>query len=123
MSVLIDTSIWIDHLNRGDSDLVKLLEQGLALVHPFIIGELACGRIRNRDEVIDHLLGLPTVAKADDHEVLHFITSGKLHGRGLGLIDVHLLAACRLNHCQLWTRDKRLLAAAEALQVATQNIA
>ena len=120
MSVLIDTSVWIDHLKRGDSVLKKLLEQGLASIHPFVIGELACGSIRNRNEVMGLLSGLPMVAKADDEEILLFITSGKLHGRGLGLIDVHLLAACRLNHCKLWTRDKRLLAAAKALKVATQ---
>jgi predicted nucleic acid-binding protein len=119
MSVLVDTSIWIDHLNRADPGLANLLEQGLVLTHPFIVGELACGSIRNRNEIIGLLSGLPMVARADDDEILHFITSHHLCGKGLGLVDVHLLAACRIDRCKFWTRDKRLISAAEAMKIAT----
>lgn len=118
MSVLIDTSIWIDHLSRGEPGLVRLLTLGRVATHPFVVGELACGNLRNRDEIIGLLSGLPFVTKADDDEVLRFMAAHQLHGKGLGWVDVHLLASCRLHRCALWTRDKRLLAAAEVLGVA-----
>jgi predicted nucleic acid-binding protein len=118
MSVLVDTSVWIDHLNRGEPHLVELLNQGLAAIHPFVVGELACGNLRNRNEIMDLLCGLPTATKADDEEILQFISRQKLHGKGLGFIDVHLLAACRIDRTRLWTRDKRLLAAAASVQVS-----
>ena len=119
MNVLVDTSIWVDHLHARDPLLANILEQGLAATHPFIVGELACGSIRNRTEFIHLLKDLPRITQVDDDEILQFITLHQLHGKGLGLVDVHLLAACRIDRCKLWTRDKRLLSAAESLQVTT----
>ena len=94
--VLVDTSVWVDHLRQGDAILASLLEAGEVSCHPFVVGELACGAIRNRSQILRLLLALPTLAKADDDEVLAFIDRHRLMGSGLGLIDVHLLASCLL---------------------------
>ena len=113
--VLVDTSVWIDHLRRRDDALVALLEAGEVTCHPFIIGELACGGIRNRPEILSLLLALPSLAKAEDDELLLFIDRHRLMGRGLGLIDLHLLASCMLAGVSLWTRDAKLAGAATEL--------
>ncbi len=113
--VLVDTSVWVDHLRRGDAALADLLGAEEVLCHPFIIGELACGRIRNRSEILSLLSALPSLAKAEDHEVLLLIDRRGLMGRGLGLIDMHLLAACMIAHVPLWTRDARLVDTATKL--------
>lgn len=115
---LVDTSIWVDHLRQGDQDLAALLAANGVLMHPFVIGELACGNLRKRDEVLALLKNLPRVAVANDHEVLFFIERNALWGRGLGYVDVHLLAAAALQgSASLWTRDKRLRAAADSLSL------
>lgn len=119
MSVLIDTSVWIDHLKQTEPDLVRLLNQGLASTHPFVVGELACGSLRNREEIIRLLSGLPMLAKADDEEMLQFISVHQLYGKGLGLVDLHLLAACCIERCTIWTRDRRLRGVAEVMKVAS----
>lgn len=109
--ILVDTSVWIDHLRHGDVELMRLLNTGQVLTHRFVIGELALGRLQNRNVVLTTLQNLPQVTVASDEEVLHFIENHALFGRGIGYIDAHLLAAVRLSPgALLWTRDKRLLA-------------
>lgn len=116
--ILVDTSIWIDHLRHRDGTLVELLRSGLVLCHPWVIGELALGNLRNRDEILRLLHGLPRATVATDGEVLTLVSRESLHGRGIGYVDAHLLAAARLTaHGTLWTRDKRLSALASQLGV------
>jgi predicted nucleic acid-binding protein len=115
--VLVDTSIWIDHLRSGNTKLTELLNDGEAAIHPFIIGELACGNRKNRKEIISLLHALPHIDKADDDEVLFFIEKHKLMGLGVGLIDLHLLASCKLGNVKLLTKDKRLREAADPLNL------
>jgi predicted nucleic acid-binding protein len=116
--VLVDTSVWIDHFRRKSRQLTVLLDGEGVVLHPFLLGELACGNLKNRKELIALLHALPFITKADDDEVLFFIERHKLMGRGVGLIDMHLLASCKLNSCLLWTRDKRLKAIAEEMKIA-----
>ncbi len=113
---LVDTSVWIDHFRKSDSLLVSLLEKSEVLVHPFVLGEIACGNLKNRKEVIALLHALPVAPKADDDEVLFFIERHALMGRGVGMVDMHLLASCKMATCRLWTKDKRLKAAFENLK-------
>lgn len=100
--------MWIDHFRKASRGLSELLEQEEVLLHSFVLGELACGNLQNRREIIALLHALPCATKADDDEVLFFIERHGLMGRGIGLVDMHLLAACQLTECSLWTRDKRL---------------
>lgn len=118
--VLVDTSIWISHLQTGDAHLKQLLEQGEVACHPFIVGELACGNIRNRTEVLSLLQELPIASMARHEEVLHLINSHRLMGVGLGLVDVHLLASALLSGAPLWTADKQLIAASTGLNINYQ---
>lgn len=118
MNVLVDTSIWIDHFNKSDLVLVILLNRCQAYTHPFVIGELACGQLRKRNHIIELLGALPVVSKVDDDEVLHFMSQRQLYGKGLGLIDIHLLASCCIDGSYLWTRDKKLKAEVEMLCVS-----
>jgi predicted nucleic acid-binding protein len=106
--VLVDTSIWIDHFRKTSRALCDLLEQEAVVLHSFVLGELACGNLGNRREVVALLHALPSVTKAEDDEVLFFIDRHELMGRGVGLIDMHILASCQMDGVQLWTRDKRL---------------
>lgn len=116
--ILVDTSVWIDHLRSRDPALVGLLELVAAATHPLVIGELAVGSLRNRSEFLDLLEELPLAPVADDAEVLAFINAYKLHGRGLGIVDLHLLASTLLAPgTSLWTRDVRLRDAASSLGV------
>ena len=118
--ILIDTSVWVDYLRAGDRTLVRLLVNGQVLVHPFVIGELALGNIRQRLDLLAELQNLPHAHIASDHEVLRFIELHKLFGLGIGYVDAHLLAAVRLTaEAALWTRDKRLLNVAAQLGMAT----
>jgi predicted nucleic acid-binding protein len=118
--ILVDTSIWVSHLNAGDSHLKALLEQGEVVCHPFIVGELACGRIKNRTEVLSLLRALPTARMAVHDEVLGFIDRHGLMGIGLGFVDVHLLASALLSNAPLWTTDKPLAAASTRLSINYQ---
>jgi predicted nucleic acid-binding protein len=114
--ILVDTSVWIDHLRSGDRTLVRLLDTGQALAHPFVIGELALGSLRQRNLIRDALGDLPRTIVASDQEVLHFIWQHRLFASGIGYVDAHLLAAARLTAgTALWTRDKRLHAVADRL--------
>lgn len=115
--VLVDTSVWVDHLRRGAIGLDAPLSEGQVLCHPFIIGELACGNLKNRSSILALLHTLPTVRTAEDDEVLQFIEKLRLMGKGLGYIDAHLLASSLLSHVPLWTLDKRLGDAAAALGI------
>ena len=110
--ILVDTSVWVEHLRRGLPRLATLLQVGKVLIHPWVIGELACGNLCNRSQVLDLLQGLPTSTVASGAEVLLLIERDRLISRGIGYIDVHLLAAARLSNCRLWTQDRRLAAVA-----------
>jgi predicted nucleic acid-binding protein len=119
--ILVDTSVWIDHLRSGDETLAKLLNAGSVLTHPFVIGELALGDLRHRETVLTLLQGLAFAATASDVEALAFISRHGLAGRGIGYIDAHLLAATRLTAgAALWTRDKRLAGIADDLGLAAR---
>jgi predicted nucleic acid-binding protein len=114
--ILVDTSVWIDHLREGDPELMRLLYAGQVCAHPFVTGELALGNLQNRDRVLTALQDLPQACIATHEEVMRFITQHGLHGIGIGYVDVHLLAAARLSPgASLWTRDKRLLGASVRL--------
>ena len=113
--ILVDTSVWIDHLRQGESALVQALMQTQVAIHPFVVGELACDNLRNRQNLLELLQALPTVKTAMDHEVMQFIESHNLMGRGIGYIDAHLCASARLSGFKLWTRDKRLLSVTQML--------
>ena len=118
--ILVDTSVWIDHLRAGDRDLAELLLRCGVFCHPLIVGELACGTLRRRQEIIGLLQALPNLDRVSDEEALFFIERHQLHGKGLGLIDVHLLAASSLGSARLWTRDKRLKKAAHDLELGAE---
>jgi hypothetical protein len=111
--ILVDTSVWVDHFRHGDQQLAALLAKVEVQMHPFVVGEIALGQLRNRKTVIEALQALPQVPVADEHEVLAFVDANGLAGTGIGLVDVHLLAAVRLSvGTQIWTRDRRLAAMA-----------
>jgi predicted nucleic acid-binding protein len=121
--ILIDTSVWVDHFRVGNSTLTRLLERGEALTHPFVIGELALGNLRRRDLVLRMLSRLPGVSVGTDAEVLRFIDRHSLFGRGVGYVDVHLLAAVRLTPgSQLWTFDRRFNQVAVQLGLAAGSL-
>ncbi|MEI8252111.1 MAG: type II toxin-antitoxin system VapC family toxin [Synechococcus sp. ELA057] len=111
--ILVDSSVWVEHLRRGLPRLATQLQEGKVLIHPWVIGELACGKLRNRGEVLELLQGLPAAIVASDSEVLLLIEREQLMGRGIGYVDAHLLASAKLSHARLWTQDRRLAALAE----------
>ena len=118
--ILVDTSVWIDHLQTSIALLADALEAEDVLVHPFVIGELACGEMKERHKVLGLLTTLPSIVVATDEEVLLFIENHRLMGKGIGYVDAHLLASTALTDgAQLWTRDKRLIAIAEQLQIGS----
>lgn len=120
--ILVDTSIWIDHLRVSDERLARLLDACQVLAHPFVIGELALGNLRNRDAVLGALQDLRQVGMATESEVLRFIERKSLFRLGIGYIDAHLLAAVLLTPGSvLWTRDKHLLAASAQLGIAANT--
>jgi predicted nucleic acid-binding protein len=116
--MLVDTTVWVDHLRRGDEVLVGLLEHLQVTVHPFVVGELACGHIRNRPAVLAALSRLPAVPVMEHADVLTFIEVNRLMGRGLGWVDVNLLVSAEASGEKLLTRDRRLKGAAESLGLA-----
>lgn len=120
--ILVDTSIWIDHLRSGDSRLGALLQNGDVQAHPFVIGELALGNLTRRQEILGLLNNLPLARTATDSEVLAMIEARQLFGLGIGYVDAHLLAASLLTTgTGLWTRDKRLASVAVQLGLARQE--
>ena len=123
MMVLVDTSVWIDHLRVNEPPLVRLLTQNSVLCHPFVRGELALGNLRQREMILTALDNLPQVPVAFTDEVNFFIEKHSLFGLGIGLIDAHLLASTQLSgNTRLWSRDKRLLAVAMRLNLAAVEI-
>ncbi len=116
--VLVDTSVWVAHLRADLPRLQAFLRNGEVLCHPFILGELACGNLKNRREILDLLEALPSAEVAERDEVLKFIEQHRLMGKGLGYIDVHLLVSALLSNGLLWTMDKRLKEAAKTLGIA-----
>lgn len=119
--ILVDTSVWIGHLRDGDPALAGLLDHAEVLVHPFVLGEIALGHLRQRAFVLSMLDDLPRAAVATEQEVLDFIDRHALFGYGIGYVDAHLLAAVRLSAAAgLWTRDKRLHKAAAQLGLAAR---
>jgi len=106
--VLVDTSVWIGHFRQNEPALAALLNDGAVFMHPAVLGELACGNLKNRKVVLDALSKLPAAVTASDKAALHLIGDQKLWGRGIGWIDMHLLASALLSECALWTLDKEL---------------
>lgn len=116
--MLVDTSVWVDHFRQGDAALAAALEAGQVWMHSFVLGELACGNLKARGEVLGLLQALPSMTLSTDKEVLFFIDQHQLMGRGIGYIDAHLLASARMGGAMLWTRDKRLNIVATELGLA-----
>ncbi len=115
--VLVDTSIWINHLRDGNKNLEDLLSKGKVMCHAHIIGELACGNIKNRKQILSLLRALPLSPLVEFDEYLYFIDEHKLHGVKIGFVDIHLLASAQLAQVKLWTDDKRLSSAAANLGI------
>lgn len=114
---LVDTSVWVHHLRVDSPRLTSLLQDNLILLHPYVVGELACGMLKNRAEILELLQTLPEARIADQHEVLHLLESQKLFGTGLGWVDISLLASVQLTSCGLWTNDGSLQKAARKLGI------
>lgn len=115
--ILVDTSVWIEHLRAGNDRLRTLLFDEQVLCHPFVVGELACGTLHKRDEILSMLKALPEAQLLGHEEVLSFLQARRLYGRSIGWVDAHLLASTLLTGCALWTFDKPLRRAAAALNV------
>jgi predicted nucleic acid-binding protein len=120
--ILVDTSVWVDHLRHGIPRLGDLLNSGEVGTHPFVIGELACGNLKNRKEILTLFSSLPSVHIASQAEALHLVEAHSLPGTGIGWIDVHLLASALLSRTPLWTRDRKLQTAAKALGIAEKGV-
>ena len=118
--ILVDTSVWVAHLRQGTIGLEALLNESLVVCHPFIVGELACANIKNRSEILVLLQALPQVILAEHKEVLQFIKHYRLMGKGLGYLDMHLLASALLTRVHLWTLDQKLKKGAVKLGLAHQ---
>lgn len=116
--VIVDTSIWVTHLRHGSRHLEDVLLDGQVMCHPFIVGELACGNIQNRKEILSLLQTLPMAPTVSLDELLYFIERKKLMGAGIGFVDAHLLASAQLADVPLWTSDKRLKGATAKLGLA-----
>jgi hypothetical protein len=122
--ILVDTSVWVDHLRRGDPGLVALLERAAVVMHPFVMGEIACGSLKDRQSLLELLHDLPRAVIATDDEAMQFIERHRLFGKGIGYIDVHLLASVALTGgAQLWTRDQRLRQVAATMGFAYSETA
>jgi len=115
--ILVDTSVWVDHFRGREKNLTALLLEGSVLTHSLVIEELACGNLQHRDEILELLESLPQAPRAGHSELLDFIDGNKLHGAGIGAVDIHLLASARLGHARLWSKDKALCRAARRLDI------
>lgn len=122
MPILVDTSVWVTHFRHGEPRLAELLNRAEVLGHPFVIGELALGHLRQRQQMLSLLLALPRTRVAGASEVLYFIDEHSLHGRGIGYVDAHLLAAASLSPgAKLWSHDRRLQEIAEEMKLAPES--
>ena len=110
--ILADTSVWIDYLNKGDPHFKRVLDEQLILLHPFVIGELALGNLKNRNTQLRDLKLMAQVDEATDNEVMFLIENAGLYGKGIGYVDAHLLASAKISGVDFWTQDKRLHLAA-----------
>ena len=115
--ILVDTSVWVEHFRAGSDRLRSLLLDEQVLCHPFVVGELACGTLHKRVEILSMLKALPEAHLLEPKEVMGFIEAQHLFGRGIGWVDAHLLASTLLTRCAIWTFDKPLRRAAAALHV------
>jgi len=115
--ILVDTSVWINHFRKSDHHLEKLLIDGEVVCHPHIIGELACGNMKNRQEILSLIQALPQTPLVEFEEFLFFVEQNHLFGKGIGFVDIHLLASARLAQAPLWTADKRLKTASIELRI------
>jgi predicted nucleic acid-binding protein len=115
--VLVDTSVWVLHLRDGNAELINLLNDGIVLCHPLIMGELACGNLKDRSTILSFLQLLPMSIEAEHEEVLSFIENNRLMGKGMGYMDVHLITSAVLTGVPIWTLDKKLAQAADRLHV------
>jgi len=115
--ILADTSIWIDHFRRGNAQLASLLDTGQVWCHEFVVGQLACGNLENRSDILSYLNNLPRATTVGHAEALELVERQRLWGEGLGWIDIHLLATASIDGLPLWTRDRTLQAAARRLGV------
>lgn len=120
--VLVDTSIWIDHFHFSNKGLKKLLLTSQVCIHPYVVGELSCGNISNRKEILILLRALPRIDAVLDEEVNMMIEDKKLYGKGLGFIDVHLLASAIIHHVTIWTGDKYLHGISEEFGISVSSI-
>lgn len=115
--ILVDTSVWIDHLRKSDEHLQFLLYEDEVVCHSLVIGELVCGNLKNRRKIISLLQSLPMALQVEFDEYLYFIERHKLYGKGIGFIDIHLLASAKMTQARLWTLDKRLKSAAVEIEI------
>lgn len=119
--ILVDTSVWVSHFREGNAELANLLNDGTVLCHPFIVGELACGNLKDRAAILSFLQLLPMSIEAEHEEVLSFIENNHLMGKGMGYVDVHLIASAVLTSVPIWTLDKKLAQAADGLHIKYKN--
>jgi predicted nucleic acid-binding protein len=120
--ILTDTSVWISHFRRSQPYLQQALVDCKVLMHPFVLGEVACGNLRSRSQTLHMLARLPSPVSASNDEVLALLEQQRFFGRGLGWVDVHLLASALLSGCRLWTLDSPLRDAAAALKIGFSSI-
>jgi predicted nucleic acid-binding protein len=119
--VLVDTSVWVSHLRDGNAELANLLNDGKVLCHPLIVGELACGNLKDRSVILSFLQLLPLSLEAEHEEVLLFIENNRLMGQGMGYVDMQLIASALLTGVPIWTLDKKLAQAADSLHIKYKN--
>ncbi len=115
--LLVDTSVWVSHFREGNAELANLLNNGEVICHPFVVGELACGNLQNRNQILSLLQSLPMSIEAEHEETLDFIERNQLMGKGLGYVDIHLIASALLTGIPIWTHEKKLAQVADALHI------
>jgi predicted nucleic acid-binding protein len=119
--ILVDTAVWVSHLRDGNAGLANLLNDGMVLCHLLIVGELACGNLKDGKEILSYLQLLPTGIEAEHEEVLSFIENKCLMGKGMGYLDVHLIASAVLTGVPIWALEKKLAQAADSLHIKYKN--
>ena len=114
---LVDTSVWVSYFREGNTELANLLNNGEVVCHTFVVGELVCGNLKNRNQILSLLQSLPMSIKAEHEEVLEFIERNQLMGKGLGYVDIHLIVSAMLTGISIWTHDKKLAQVVKALHI------